>query len=151
MEDILSMETKLRMLRISHNWSQEQVADKIEISQAAYAKLEVGKTRLTIDRARQLANLYKIEPEYFFSNELRPSINHNNGTNSHSNAIYNPENYTDIVYSTGKEIFEKFLNEKDKLINAKDELIKMLTDTLNEARKERDQLLKLIEKITNKS
>lgn len=57
---------KLHVLRISRNWSQDQVADKIGITQAAYAKLESGKTRLTVDRAKQLASIYDVDAESFF-------------------------------------------------------------------------------------
>lgn len=61
-----NLNIKLRVLRISRNWSQEYVAEQIELTQPAYAKLEAGHVKLTIERAKQIASLYNIEAESFF-------------------------------------------------------------------------------------
>lgn len=138
MERIMTADTKLRVLRIGRNWSQEELADKIGISQAAYAKLESGKTRLTIDRAQQLADVYEIEPEYFFSTEK--AVHNNIGEASNSNSGY-IDTYNNAIIP--KETF-------DKLIDEKSEIIRMLKSEIAESRNERERFLQILEKLSNK-
>lgn len=137
MQESQTIDTKLKMLRISRNLSQDEVAEKIGISQAAYAKLEAGQTRLTIDRAGQLAELYEIEPEYFFSTEKVTNLN--NGSHSHGGPFNNS------TYNNGlqKEILEKILEEQSAMV-------KVLQAELAESRKEREQFVKLLERIASK-
>ncbi len=136
MQESQTIDTKLKMLRISRNLTQDEVAEKIGISQAAYAKLEAGQTRLTIDRAGQLAELYEIEPEYFFTNEK--ITNFNTGNNSHGGLFHN-STYNNVE----KDFFEKLLEENNSLR-------KLFLEELGEARKERDQFVKLLEKLMQK-
>lgn len=128
--------TKLRLLRESKNWTQEQVADKLAITQNAYSKIESGQTRLTIERMNELAAIFEVDPEYLINNEL-PLVNNNNGT--YSKAIINPHNY----YETQKELVEE-------LLKSKDDQIKLLSSTVEDARKEKEQLMKLLDKLYSK-
>lgn len=50
----------LIMLRNIHGFSQEEVAEKIEISRQAYAKWESGKTIPDIEKCSKLAELYGV-------------------------------------------------------------------------------------------
>lgn len=139
----------LRILRESHNYSQEYVGSVLNIEQNTYSKLESGQIRLTVDRIKKLAELYKVDPDIFLSDNL-PTINYNNGDCSHSNAVYNPQAYTDINHETRKELINKLLEEKDKFAKEKDWKIEELQKELEISRKERDRLIKLIEEITKK-
>lgn len=53
--------SKIRLLREVHNYTQEYVADVLEISQNTYSLIEKGETKLTIDRLEKLAKLYAME------------------------------------------------------------------------------------------
>ncbi|HEY9362487.1 MAG TPA: helix-turn-helix transcriptional regulator [Chitinophagaceae bacterium] len=130
--------TKLRVLRIGQNWSQDQIADKIGISQAAYAKLESGKTRLTMDRAQQLADIYEIEPKSFFSKDIivHSDTRESNNMNSR-NIVVGP----DTIIPT-----ETF----DKIVGIKSEILEMLQSEIAESRKERELFFRLLEKLTAK-
>ena len=50
----------LIMLRNIHGFSQEEVAEKIDISRQAYAKWESGKTIPDIEKCNRLAELYGV-------------------------------------------------------------------------------------------
>lgn len=52
---------KIRSLREINQWSQEQMAAKMQMSPTAYARLERGKTRLTIERLEKLAEIFNID------------------------------------------------------------------------------------------
>jgi transcriptional regulator with XRE-family HTH domain len=49
---------KLKVMRELHQFTQEQLADKLNIEQKTYSNLENGKTQLTLERANQIAEIY---------------------------------------------------------------------------------------------
>lgn len=53
--------SKIKLLREVHNYTQEYVADVLEISQNTYSLIEKGETKLTVDRLEKLARLYRMD------------------------------------------------------------------------------------------
>jgi transcriptional regulator with XRE-family HTH domain len=139
----------MRILRESHDYSQDYVGSVLGIEQNTYSKLESGQIRLTVDRVKKLAELYKVEQDIFLSDTL-PVINYNNGSCSHSNSVYNPQNYTDIRNEVEKEFMDRLLEEKDKFAEEKNEQIRLLQSELEIVRNEKEQLINLLEKLTAK-
>jgi transcriptional regulator with XRE-family HTH domain len=126
--------TKIRFLRDSKNWSQDYVATKLNITQTAYSKLEGGLTKLTTERITQLAELYNVD-EHFFLSDDQPTLNYYNCNDN--KAIINPQNYNEMP----KEHFTELLNSKDTTIT-------ILKGELELKNKEIEQLIKLIEKLS---
>ncbi|HYM94149.1 MAG TPA: helix-turn-helix transcriptional regulator [Chitinophagaceae bacterium] len=62
MRDIIC--EKLKFLREKNDYSQEDVADALHISQNTYSLLETGKTKLDIERLFEIAEFYKV-PVYY--------------------------------------------------------------------------------------
>ena len=56
-----SIATKIRQAREQKNYSQEYLASKIGISQNAYSKLELGYSKITLDRFFHIAMLLEID------------------------------------------------------------------------------------------
>ncbi len=48
------------MLRISKDWSQQFMADRLGMSQANYARLESGKVKLDMSRLEEILNILEI-------------------------------------------------------------------------------------------
>ncbi|QJD95572.1 helix-turn-helix transcriptional regulator [Mucilaginibacter robiniae] len=59
---IKSVATNIRKLREYRNYTQEYLAMKLDISQNAYSKIELGYTKITLERLYQIANLLNIDP-----------------------------------------------------------------------------------------
>jgi transcriptional regulator with XRE-family HTH domain len=137
MPESYHLDTKLKVLRVSRDWSQEYIAEKLGISQAAYAKLETGETRLTVDRAGQLAGIYEIDPEYFFTTDR--VINYNSGSNSHG-GLFNTATYNNGV---ALEMIEKLMSERN-------EVARILEEELAASRKERAEIALLLQKLIEK-
>ncbi len=51
---------KIKALRKKYNYSQEEVAEVLNMSQNTYSEFESGKTKLDIERLSQIAALYNI-------------------------------------------------------------------------------------------
>lgn len=123
----------MRILRESRDYSQEYVANILNINQKTYSNLESGKSKLTLDRINQLAEFYHVKPDYFLSEEL-PVINYNSGPNSHGGVfeIYNNNLGAEAFI---KEMYEKLLEDKNKQINYLENQISKLTDIIEELSK----------------
>lgn len=52
---------RIKMLREVNNYTQQHVANELDISQNAYSLLEKGLTKLTLDRLDQIAAFYKVD------------------------------------------------------------------------------------------
>ena len=118
----------MRILRESRDYSQEYVANILNINQKTYSNLESGKSKLTLDRIQQLAEFYHVKPDYFLANEL-PVINYNSGPNSHGGVfeVYNNNSGKEELMI---EIYEKILSEKNKQILYLENQVEKLTSII---------------------
>ncbi|WP_339870401.1 helix-turn-helix transcriptional regulator [uncultured Algoriphagus sp.] len=117
----------MRILRESQDYSQEYVADVLNINQKTYSNLESGKSKLTVDRIQQLADLYHVKPDYFLSEEL-PVINFNNtGPKSNSNSGYI---HTYVNEKSADAFYERLLLEKDLQLKEKESQISLLKEMI---------------------
>jgi len=56
---------KIRLKRLEKRLSQENMAFDLDISQAAYSKIELGQTELTIPRIFAIAEILEVSPYIF--------------------------------------------------------------------------------------
>ena len=57
----MSVNEKIRKVRESKAWSQEQMAEKLNMSLTGYAKIERGETKLYLDKLEQIAQVFDID------------------------------------------------------------------------------------------
>lgn len=131
----------LRYLRELNNYTQEYVASILDINQNSYSKVESGHTRLTIERMIKLAEFYEVEPQTFLSNNIfvvtGDRITKRNDDNTDSTDSNNNINMEQ------KSFYEKLLDEKN-------EQIKILNDQLKDFRLKERRLLSILEKASIK-
>lgn len=81
---------KIRLLRHDKHWSQEQMAEKLNMSTSGYAKIENGVTQANLERLQQIANVFGIQLA-----KLLPDVGssnvcwHNEGSLQQGHAFYN--------------------------------------------------------------
>lgn len=51
---------RLRLLRERQGYTQQEVADKLEVSQAAYSRLEKGEVELSFRKLVKLSEIYDV-------------------------------------------------------------------------------------------
>ena len=66
MEDLLALKTKnvarnIRKIREYRDYTQDYLAAKLKISQNAYSKIELGYSKLTIERLFQVAAILEVD------------------------------------------------------------------------------------------
>jgi len=67
MKDTLDLKVKkvaanIRKIREYRNYTQEYLAAKLRISQNAYSKIELGHTRITVDRLFRISDILGVDP-----------------------------------------------------------------------------------------
>ncbi|WPR77392.1 helix-turn-helix transcriptional regulator [Algoriphagus sp. NG3] len=127
----------MRILRESNDYSQEYVADVLDIAQKTYSNLESGKSKLTLDRIHQLSKLYHVKPDYFLSEEL-PIVNYNTGDFSRS--IIATKSYHEG--HSGK-FHQDIIKEKEVQISR-------LIEELAYIKKEKEELYSIIKELSVK-
>ncbi len=51
----------LRNARLMRNYSQEYIALQLKISQNAYSKIEIGRTRITVETVFKIAGILEVD------------------------------------------------------------------------------------------
>lgn len=79
METILSSSVKnvasnIRKIREYKGYTQDYLAAKLKISQNAYSKLELGYSKLTVDRLFKIAHILDLDAKYLISLEHQDLI-----------------------------------------------------------------------------
>lgn len=120
---------KIKRLRQEKGWSQEEVANKLDISINAYGAIERGETDVNLSRLEAISEAFEIDTADLFDKKGNNIVNNfaevqvqNNQPNWHN--IHQSLDYLQI-----KNEFEKsqlLLAEKDKEITLLKEIIELL-------------------------
>ena len=118
---------KIKNIRELKNFTQEYMADKLEISQAAYSKLEKGDFKISQDKLNKIAEILDVNLEDikdFDNKRILNSYNSIKGNNS--NITYSNQ---DIILI--RKLYEDKINLLEKLIQKQEEEIKNLKNLQN--------------------
>ena len=114
---------KVRRIREEKQWTQEFIANKLEISQNTYSKIESGSIKLTIDRISELSKILDVPIEDMLSDDTKTFHLNNNHI---------------------EKFYIENLQEENK------GLVQSLKDQVKYLQEENQRLLKLIEISINK-
>ncbi len=76
---------EIKKLRCMNDWTQEQIAEKLNISRNAYGDIERGGCDINLSRLTQIGELFGVEPNYFFDADERNIFNLTGTQNAQSN------------------------------------------------------------------
>lgn len=57
----MKIQEKIRFIREARDWSQEEMAQKLNMSTNGYAKIERGETKASIPKLEQIAEIFEVE------------------------------------------------------------------------------------------
>ena len=117
-ERLNKLSKRIASMRVRQGLSFENIAHDLSITPAAYRKIEIGETKLTVERLFQISEILKSSlPELLeIGNDVFQQ------TNNESTAIYQQK--VENFYQESKEVYEKLLQSKDEQIA----LLKKLLD-----------------------
>lgn len=116
---------KIKKYRELKNYTQEYMAEKLDISQNTYSKIENGGIKLTVDRLKQISDILETPVEEMINGE-------NQVFNFHNSNIEKFYGYIESLHEDNKELTMT--------------TIKILNDQLTYLQKENERLLTLVEK-----
>ena len=64
------MENRLRVLRAERNWSQQDLADRLEVSRQSVNAIETGKYDPSLPLAFRIAELFELPIEQIFISQV---------------------------------------------------------------------------------
>lgn len=128
------METyeKIKMMREMNQWTQEEVAEKLGMSTTGYAKIERGQTNVSVEKLKQIAQIFNINIAQLLDDNEKLVIcsvgdNHSNYNNyfgmNEKLIAQNEKQQLEI------QLKDELLKQKDAEITALKELIELLKGT----------------------
>ena len=115
----MSVNEKIRKFREAKDWSQEQMAEKLNMSLNGYAKIERGESKIYLDKLEQIAQVFDIDVIELMQSDGK-------------NICFQIESLLGSVYQGGGET--QLLIEVERLkmalshANEKEELLKKLLE-----------------------
>lgn len=128
------METyeKIKMMREMNQWTQEEVAEKLGMSTTGYAKIERGQTNVSVEKLKQIAQIFNINIAQLLDDNEKLVIcsigdNHSNYNNyfgiNEKLIAQNEKQQLEI------QLKDELLKQKDAEITVLRELIELLKGT----------------------
>lgn len=117
---------KIKLMREMRNWTQEDVAEKLGMSTTGYAKIERGQTTMSVDKLKQIAQVFNIDiAQLLDDNECFVFCSIGDNHSNYSNYFGMNEK---LVAQNEKLTLEVQL--KDELLKQKDEEILVLKEMI---------------------
>lgn len=105
---------KIRKIRSLRGFSQDYMAEQLDMSQNNYSKIELGDIKITTDTLESIARIFDLKPEDVLTFDDKYIFNNNSNAYDHSSPhIYNAN------FGMGdkeRDLYEKLLKEKDVTI-----------------------------------
>ncbi|RDF10187.1 XRE family transcriptional regulator [Haemophilus paraphrohaemolyticus] len=118
----MGMHDKIRMMREFRQLSQEDMAEKMNMSPSGYAKIERGETRLQYDKLVQIAQIFNMNlSELVDENRGIIFLLNENGNNTSTNYYGNNDSLIIEI-----EKLKLQLIHKDELLEQKEKELEML-------------------------
>ncbi|WP_370897710.1 helix-turn-helix domain-containing protein [Chryseobacterium gossypii] len=109
---------KIKNIRELKNFTQEYMAEKLDISQAAYSKLEKGDIKVSSEKLSQIAKILDVKPEDITSFDSQKYFNSfNNVKGSNNGSIIIGADETELIkklYEDKISLLEKLLSNTEK-------------------------------------
>ncbi len=136
----MQLNEKIRTVRESKSWSQEEMAEKLNMSTNGYARIERGETKPTIQKLEKIADTFGMDLVDLLSvsgKGIFYVFGDNTGSNNNNH------------YSSSQELVAE--NEKLKqAILHKDELLAYKDEFLAQKQRENDVLQELVDALKAK-
>lgn len=107
---------KIRHLRKTRGYSQEEVAEKLNISQSAYARIENGESQSWASHIEQLGAIFEVKPKSFLSKQKESTP-----TKKQKDKLLIRDSLLAL-----NEAYQKLIDQYEKRLQEKDELIALL-------------------------
>jgi hypothetical protein len=128
--DVEKVINKIVQERTRKGYSYENMAEELSLSVPAYRKLEIGETKLSVERLFQISMILEVPVEELLELNGERMVQNN----YHNDTVYQQK--IEHFYQENKEITEQLIKAKDELIRVKDTFIAELQREIEYLRKQ---------------
>ena len=118
----MELSEKIKELRKKRDWSQEIVANKLNISLNSYGALERGETDIKLSRIDELAKIFEVDISFFFINDAEKTFRRKGDMNRSFDDI-NVDDYHQLECNNCKLMMEIKTNKLDETIERQKDII----------------------------
>ncbi|AHG77037.1 helix-turn-helix domain-containing protein [Mannheimia varigena] len=118
----MGMHDKIRLMREVRQWSQEEMANKMNMSLSGYAKIERGETKLHYDKLVQIAQIFNMNLSDLIDSDKGLFFYMNENCDNNSLTYYSSSD----VIALEIEKLKLSLSHKDELLAQKEKEIQSL-------------------------
>lgn len=128
----MEIHNKIRSIRKTQQWSQEEMAEKLGMAASSYAKIERGATKLNLDKLQKIAEVFNMDAtELLSSDKGLVLLVNENGDYSANYYSSNEAVITELEKAkTTIQYQQKLLDSKDELLAQKDNEIAALKEII---------------------
>lgn len=130
----MAVNDKIRMMRELHQWSQEDMAERMNMSVNGYAKIERGETKLHLDKLEKIAQVFDIDVlELMATDNGLVCLVNESGHLLHNSTYYgSSEQLSHEIEKLKLQLSHQtdILNQKNALLSQKDNEISALKDVV---------------------
>ena len=125
----MKINEKFRVLRELNGWSQEDMAEKMQMSKNGYSKIERGESKVSLRRVEQAAQIFGVDVSELIASDkgIICFIGENNGHNA------NYYGSTEVL-SSEVERLKLIISHKDEMLLQKEKEISILRDLVDSLR-----------------
>ncbi len=125
---MIKLGSRIRQLRNTKGWSQQAVADHLNMSQVNYHKIESDKAQPRLEQLEKIAELFEIS--------ILDLIDQNKNT---FHIQHNQHSQNGIVMMSGDvDLYNKQLQAKEEIIKLKEEKIQWLQKQIEEFKRKKN-------------
>ena len=114
----MKVNDKVRMMRELRDWSQEEMAEKMQMSTNTYARFERGETRLDLSKLQRIAAIFQLDVVDLIANEKQNLFFQIGDENQQHNTNYN--NSSADILNAEIEKLKLVIQHKDELLAQKE-------------------------------
>lgn len=126
---MMPIHEKIRLIRQARGWTQEDVAEKLELSLNAYGEIERGNSDIRLSRLDQILDLFGVDLLELLGATEKNVFNFTNSTGTQNNHNYPANGQMDL--QTEIEKLQWMLQLKDKEIELRDEKNRHLSEVVD--------------------
>lgn len=132
---------QIRMMREIRHWSQEDMAEKLNMSVSGYAKIERGESKLSLDKLQKIADVFGMDVSQLMQHFEKGVLflMSDNGDNASYNAVYYGQQDSAVELEKLKLTIahqSELLKHKDDIISQKEREINTLQSMLEFLKKQ---------------
>lgn len=119
---------KIRILREINNLTQDEMAEKMQMSTSGYSKIERGKSKISMERLEQIANIFNIDVMELLTKGNGSSFSLLSESTSQSNYYGNSDSLNNEINK-----LKLIIQHKEELLRQKEvenSLLKTLVEAL---------------------